>query len=157
MKKIALLFISILLIISCNSTKNLQEDYVIVSMKKTDCRGKCPVFQLEILKSGLVYYKGIKNVEPIGVYTKTLSKNEMNYIVKIFKSTNFYQFKDEYDLKATDLPSTYLSYNENGNQAKTIKARQEIPEKISFLIGEIDKMVVSGKWKEYNANDKFIN
>lgn len=129
---------------SCKTSKDIENksDYVMFSLRKTECKGKCPVLFMEIFKSGIVVFEGIKNTDKIGKYEKTLSKKEIRNLQKSFDNSDFFSFENEYTDKITDLPSTYISYTNNG-QTKQIRDYYGAPEKLKELEEILNEIALS--------------
>ena len=49
-----------------------------VTMQRTGCYGRCPSYILEIDKSGIATYTGIRFTEDSGVFGKKLSQDKIN-------------------------------------------------------------------------------
>jgi len=102
---------------SSNSTESL-----FVSMKKTPCYGRCPIYEVKIYQSGKVIYDGKRFVEREGVYSGKLSKEQMEKIAAKAREIGYFDLEDEYNSPVTDFPSTYTTVNLDG-KSKTIKNR----------------------------------
>ncbi|MBI2966807.1 MAG: hypothetical protein HYY40_03205 [Bacteroidetes bacterium] len=121
------LFILLFLFGSCsvtkknNSTNNKNSDTyenTHIEMTKTACHGKCPVYKITIQGNGKAIYDGQNNVDKIGKYEKLLSKEEIDNLIKKFEEVKFFEFKNEYFAKATDLPTTYLEFTHKEQNKK---------------------------------------
>lgn len=77
--KYSIIYIFILLMISCSSNKEIQSKEV-VYYGKSACLGKCPVFDFYAYSNGKIIYKGIKNVAKKGTHTFTISKDKLEKI-----------------------------------------------------------------------------
>ncbi|NLL28157.1 MAG: hypothetical protein GX259_05115 [Bacteroidales bacterium] len=151
MNRFLLIVVLISFFNSCKTSKDIannKTDYVMFSLRKTECRGKCPVFFMEIFKSGIVVFEGVKNIDKIGKYEKTLSKKEIKNLQKSFDDFDFFSFENEYTGKITDLPSTYISYTNNG-QTKQIRDYFGAPEKLKELEEILNEIAQSKDgWKK---------
>jgi len=117
---------------------------LILSMERTPCFGRCPVYEIKLYKSGLLTYQGKKFTDSVGCFYRIISKKQISDLKLQFDSANYFSMADKYpeDKKApTDLPSCILFYN-NGNQQKTITdKRWQSPETLTALEKEIDKLI----------------
>ncbi len=149
MRTIILAMSIFLSVISCNTQKKAgtQKDYAIFTLRKTNCRGKCPVYLLEIYKSGQMKLKGSKNIDKIGEYKNTISKDELNTLIKEFEQADFFSFKDEYVAKITDLPTTYISYS-TGKKTKKIRDYHGSPEVLKNLEKKLEQFVSWTGWRK---------
>lgn len=48
-----------------NNTNKLDLDYVVFTLRKTECKGTCPAYNMEIYKSGKVLFEGTKHIEKL--------------------------------------------------------------------------------------------
>jgi Domain of unknown function (DUF6438) len=135
------------LLLACNASKKsgVAPDATLISYKKTPCRGTCPVFNMEIKQNGDAIFNGTKNTEKIGKYTKKLTKSELKSLVKDFKTANFFDFKDEYTSKITDLPSTYVGFIYKG-KTKNIHDYHGAPKALKDLELKLDAIANGSGW-----------
>lgn len=114
-------------------------------MTKTACYGKCPVYKITIQGNGKAIFEGQKNVDKIGKYEKLFSKEEIENLIKKFEEVKFFEFKDEYSAKVTDLPTTYLEFTHKG-QTKKIKDYYDAPTELKNLEKMIESIANSSGW-----------
>jgi hypothetical protein len=116
---------------SLDSTVNSYNCDTVVSLERSGCLGKCPVFKLSLLSNGSVYFQGRHNVNRIGIYDTLLNKPELKKLVSEFNSSCFFRLRDKYDLNTcvglTDLSSIVISVRTN-----------KVSKRVSFYIGCID-------------------
>lgn len=93
---------------SCSSSKNIKED-ALLYYGKTQCLGKCPVFDMYIFEDGKVIYEGLKNVELKGKHEFKLSFSEIKEIKQELETI---AFSSEEKIKR-DLPNTILRLKGN--------------------------------------------
>jgi len=175
MKFIALPIISLLLLISCSTSKEVadvntdltpqeienkalfiketqfaqlsDEDSLFTSISKGFCFGTCPVYTINIYKSGLVTYKGTHNVELEGEYTTMISYKKMLEFIETAKRIEYLNLNDVYDNEGiTDLPSTTTSIVLNGKR-KTVRRRYDFPPSIRVYEKVFEEMLTSENWE----------
>jgi hypothetical protein len=148
MKRILVLFIVISLLPFCSTKKaSTSADYVVFSLRKTECKGKCPVYYMEIFKSGKAVFEGKKNTDKIGSYTRQIDKSIIEKLIVDFNQAGFFGFHDEYTSKITDLPSTYISFRNNGT-SKTIRDYAAAPNELKRLEKLIEQFVDEAGWEK---------
>jgi len=147
MNKIIILTILIVGSISCKSTKKISEktDYIVFTFRKTECKGKCPAYYIEIYKSGKIIFEGTKNVSKIGKYNKQIAKKEVENLISEFEKANFFSFENEYTSLITDLPTTYLSFTNNG-KTKQIRDYHGSPKELKDLEDKIETFANGDNW-----------
>lgn len=132
--------------ISCKPQK-LPPEELIISLEKTPCLGPCEVYKMEIFSSGLTKFSGLSNHRMIGNYTAYLKPEELNEIIKKFRESNFFDFKDQYTGKMKDLPTTYL-YFKNQSREKTIQDYFDAPTQLKELEQVVENLIPILQWKK---------
>lgn len=112
MAKNILLILSLLL--SCNIIKNdiEKKNKSVIFLKRTQCFGTCPVYEIEVFSNGHGIYTGYKFVKDIGVREFKLSTLQIEKILDYAKKIDFKNLKSEYSAAISDLPKTYVRINE---------------------------------------------
>ena len=134
------LLVFILFFSSCfdlTKQKELQSPKIIISLEKTACFGRCPVFKIIIYNNGEALYNGLKFVKKVGEYDLKVSKREINKILSKAKKIGFNNLKNEYSERITDLPTTYIMINN-----KKIKDYYGAPSKLKDLEKMIENIVL---------------
>jgi Domain of unknown function (DUF6438) len=148
LKYITFIIASSFLFFGCKTNKySTKQDTVVITLQKTMCKGQCPVYKIEVYKSGLVKYEGKSNVDKIGKYQIIIDKSELDEIKKSFLEADFFDFEDEYTSKITDLPTTYLTFVHD-NKTKQIRDYHGAPEKLKKLEKRIENLVASENWQK---------
>ncbi len=128
-----------------DTDKLLDHDSILFTYRRTPCLGNCSVFKFSVYQDGWATYEGKNYVDMIGVYTARLSQDQLNKIHRIFKSSFFYSFKDEYDDSRLDIPSMIVEYH--GPQGvKQVIARTEIPYNFRSLTVELEELADEITW-----------
>lgn len=145
---LCILTISICCKMPMNANKNDNktiEDSTLISLEKTACFGKCPVFKITIYKNGLAIYDGQINVEKKGRFEKKIPNEEIKQLIKSFEESHFFDFKDKYTADMTDLPSTYLTFNNKGKSKKIIDY-YDAPDKLKELEAMVENIANKDGW-----------
>lgn len=147
-KYLVIIIAAFMLTSGCKTGKNsTKQDTVVISLQKTACKGKCPVYKLEIYNSGELKFEGKSNVENIGSFSMKITKEKVDELVEKFIAANFFEFEDEYTSKVTDLPSTYLTFTHN-NKTKRVRDYHGAPEQLRELEKLIEAFVNSENWQK---------
>ena len=134
------LLVFILFFSSCfnlTKQKELQSPKIIISLEKTACFGRCPVFKIIIYNNGEALYNGKKFVKKVVEYDLKVSKREIDKILSKAKKIGFNNLKNEYSERITDLPTTYIMINN-----KKIKDYYGAPSKLKDLEKMIENIVL---------------
>ncbi|MCH8331339.1 MAG: hypothetical protein IH946_08145 [Bacteroidetes bacterium] len=136
-----------MLLIACGVFKgnNSSNESTLIELKKTSCRGQCPVYTIIIYTTGKMTYKGEKNVEKQGRYEKKMSEEGIEKLIKTFKAAKFWDFKDEYTSRITDLPTTFISFSNKG-KTKKIRDYHGAPEELKALEKMIEDIANAEGW-----------
>ena len=131
----------------CSGPRIISDEDVLIGLKRTACYGYCPVYTIKIDKNGKGLFEGVENVEKIGRFRFLLSQDELMEIEIAFQEVDFFQLKKIYDAQVSDLPTTYISYNKDGNRKK-IMDYYGAPEKLRTLENNIETLVLTKKMKK---------
>lgn len=161
MKKIALFSILTMLYFvanSCASKKNAtanvtpesqmeNSDSLFASLERGYCFGKCPVYKLEIYKSGYAVYEGKANTDMLGVFSTHFTKQQLNSLTAVANEINYSSLDDKYDGQITDLPNNTTSIVINGKRKQVLR-RYNYPPSILTFENQFDELVKEAKWNK---------
>jgi hypothetical protein len=124
-------------------------DSLVVSFEKTACFGRCPVYKIKVYQSGFATYEGINFVDRMGLYYTRFDLNQIQEIQMEAREEGFFEFEETYDREGlTDLPSTTLGINAEGNRNK-VEARFEIPKQVNTFFAWVENKLEQNPWKPY--------
>ncbi len=118
-----------------------------ITLQKTDCFGTCPVYTIKVEGNGQAKLVGEKFFDKIGTYRKQLTVEETEELFSVFVRADFWSFKDEYTEQVTDLPTTYLTF-ENMGRAKKVKDYYDPPQKLRDLEAMVEAIATSANWEK---------
>jgi hypothetical protein len=119
-----------------------ENDTVIATLQRTPCYGTCPIFQITIFKSGLIFYHGDDFVELKGKYYYFANMDEIKSIFEKANSIGYFDLKDNYDMPISDFPSTITSIALNG-KVKQIYNRAGGPKELTEFEKFFEQLVLS--------------
>ncbi|WP_440121567.1 DUF6438 domain-containing protein [Tenacibaculum sp. Ill] len=128
MKYIFLLLIAITLV-KCSSSKNIKKEEAFLYYGKTQCLGKCPVFDMYVFKDGTVLYEGIKNVPKLGVHEFSIKSGDVQEIKKELEKIDF----TKKEKLTRDFPNTVLKFK---GKRLAIQKNDKV-KKLMFLLERI--------------------
>jgi hypothetical protein len=132
---------------TCSGPRTITDVDLLIELKRTPCYGSCPVYTLKIDKNGKGLFDGVENVEKIGRFIFSLSQDELVELENAFLQVDFYQLRNIYDAQVSDLPTTYITYNKDGNRKK-IMDYYGAPEELRTLENRIQTLVFSKKMRK---------
>lgn len=117
-----------------------------VTMERSACFGRCPIYSIEIRKDGMVTYKGKRFTEYTGIYTKNIGAAKAGDILKEFRSYRADTCKAQYETLVTDVPGLhYILAVDTGN--KMIRNANFGPRFLKLLGANIDQQIkVDNSW-----------
>lgn len=138
-----------LLLSACCKIKTSGTPYELITIERTGCFGKCPVYRAVIMSDGTASYIGTRAVEKLGVHTTKITCKSFNSLIKQADKIKFLDFADKYptDNRAiADLPALYISFND-GKKMKKVIAKQGAPQSYYDFGKAIDKTLDEASWK----------
>lgn len=158
-----LFFVCITLLISCSSSKNLNEvkPFEIkhwLTLQKFPCFGHCQVFKLSLYRNGLVVLEGKEHLEKTGVYFAELNEDKIKKFQRLSDHQNWQKHQNEYLVNIADLPVTELEYfDKNGAKLKHIKANSNLPDQLHNLTKALNDLIKTEKWTQVQRKNDMTN
>ncbi|HEB62142.1 MAG TPA: hypothetical protein ENI82_03225 [Bacteroidetes bacterium] len=121
----------------------LHQVYLVASLSKTPCYGKCPVFEVRIFSDGKVEFYGRKNVNLIGKFQAQASPQFIEQIKSEAKAINYMKLSNTYPengKKILDLPNT-ISYIKLDQQEKMIRNNHHAPQRLLQFEKKLEAMI----------------
>jgi len=121
-----------------------------IHLERTMCFGECPVYKVEILSNGTVYYNGEMFVEKTGKHSWLIDAStieKLNQAIKYYKYFNIKKVKPTFE--ATDNPYCILTVTlQDGITRKTnnYHGDNSFPEELNKLEDKIDELIGSKKY-----------
>ena len=122
---------------------------LVITLERTPCFGKCPVYSLKIKGEGTVIYSGVDFVKTKGIQETTISLEALNQLLTEFEKVDYFSLSDSYTkFGKSDMPSANTSIS-IGGQTKAIKhylGDLTAPKQLTALENKIDELVNSAQW-----------
>lgn len=151
MKNAIFFFVLSLGVVACNGTKKFSSEFMYpaeseISLRKGPCFGQCPVYEFSISATGEGTYNGKKFTERSGEHEKMFSIEETNSIFKLFESSDFFAFEDQYIANVSDLPGAWITFKHDGKE-KEIYCYYDVPQELMDLIASVEALAATEGWK----------
>ena len=127
----------------------------VVSLERTPCFGRCPVYRVTISRSGLVRYEGKRFVADSGTDSARISSKAVTGLLSELEQGGYYGFDEKYvagsagcGLYATDLPSAITSVDD-GKHSKRVEhdhGCSQAPQALAGLENKIDQVAGTARW-----------
>lgn len=145
MKKFSMILL--VLAFGCKSVQTTSDDVPVIFMSKTACLGTCPDYDISVFSNGVVMLNARQFVEMEGTFKAKMSKEALNDLIEDFTSSSFNSFQTEYKSNRTDLPTTKLTFNSEGEK-KTIIDYDGAPEELKSLEAKVHGLLETLNWKK---------
>jgi hypothetical protein len=123
----------------------------VISLQKTACYGTCPIFVMDIYSNCKVILEAEKFVNVgEGTFKSKLTRGQMDTLKQKFEKSEFFEFEESYSSNVTDLPTTFLYYN-NGSQDMKIEMYGDRPAKLEGLDAYLMELMGNLKWKNVKS------
>lgn len=129
---------------ACQTTKldpKNPKGNLIISMERTPCYGRCPIYEIKIYDDGLLLYSGKKFVEKEGSAYRKLSTQDIENLKTAFTTADFFNLSKSYPDSGrvpSDLPSIIISYKQNILEKTVTDHRFHTPESLTAIEKRID-------------------
>lgn len=153
---LSLLLVSTLLVFTaakCGKEKYEYSEESAIEIVKTACFGSCPVYNFSIQGNGVAKFNGRRFVDLEGQYSRVFPPDTTNFIFSTFVEANLDQYQSEYTENVTDLPTTYLTFRNEG-KSKKIKMYYGYPEELKMLAAKLEELAFSSGWTKEGGTDK---
>ena len=142
---IVLALLTTLIMSACSPKIVGDADGVMAGINRGPCFGKCPVYSMQVYKDGKVTYTGERFTTKLGVYTKTLDAKELKDLHKMFASSNFFGFEEQYKTEIPDLANISIYYSD-GKMSKKSSGKENRPPALMQLQYALEKIAESKDW-----------
>jgi hypothetical protein len=116
-------------LVKCSSSKNIKKEEAFLYYGKTQCLGKCPVFDMYLFKDGKVLYEGIKNVSKLGMHQFSIKTEDVDEIKKELEKIDF----TTKEKLTRDFPNTVLKFK---GKRLAIQKNEKV-KRLMFLLEKI--------------------
>lgn len=112
----------------------------LVSLKRTPCFGRCPIYRVTIMENGELVYEGKRFVEKLGTYSGLITGQDVENIIKKINEVGYFKMEEAYDVPIADFPTCVTSVNLDG-KSKSIMNKQGAPPELKAFELYIDSLL----------------
>ena len=135
------------LTVNCQSVKTLNEVQAsekLLSYERTPCFGRCPTYEVTVLKNGQAYFVGKNFVSLLDTTKFDLPDNTLNQVKAIMNHPDYQNIRiREPEEQVTDIPG--LNFRDFEHD-RAYELDQVIPEAIQVIADKIDKVLEDKKF-----------
>jgi hypothetical protein len=117
----------------------------IITLEKTGCLGKCPVYQMTIYQDHSVTFRSWANTLVDSIAASNISEQQYQHLVKAFEASDFMSLDTNYQEKIMDAPFTHLTY-QNNSKSKRVSCRGDAPAIFNTLVRQTEKIAQQQGW-----------
>ncbi|OKL41714.1 DUF6438 domain-containing protein [Pontibacter flavimaris] len=110
--------------------------------QKTPCYGTCPAYNATFYSDGSILFEGFRYVPVLDSVRLQLTPEQLQKVQASLRNLNYTALESSYPSPYTDMPSTYLTFYEQGREVKRVKHQQEGPAQLQQTIGELHELVM---------------
>jgi len=128
-------------------SQNLYE--TIITLERTICCGRCPVYKLTIFGNGAVMYNGLEFVAITGRHMANLTEDKIQRLIGAFKKADFFSLNNSYvEFMRIEDPFAITSLTINGKKKRVrhYHGDNSAPHQLRILEDEIDEIVGTDQW-----------
>lgn len=126
---------------------------LLLSLKRTPCFGRCPVYTVELFTDGRVHFVGDSNTKERGEREGTLSAEQMSKIAERFAASDFAKWKADYmNHQVTDMPGAVVTWK--GKTIRHYHGDESAPPELMTLETDLDVLLGTAKWVRGEASDR---
>jgi len=117
--------------------------YLVASLAKTPCYGRCPVFEVRIYSDGVVDFFGEKNVNLIGHYRAKADANFIDQVIQEASKAGYYQLDSFYPAggqRIPDLPNV-ITYVRIANDEKSVTNNHLAPKSLMAFEQRLEALI----------------
>jgi hypothetical protein len=139
----------LILFIAIPSILFSQKKITSLEVKRTGCKGTCPVYEYQLNSSGIIIYTGIRFVGNVGKYKINVGQKNVSKIFKKLERNDFENAEDMYDLKQSDISMLFYKINLKSGE-KNIGRANFGPKYLQETFNDIDNIVKKYSWTKIN-------
>ncbi len=119
-----------------------------VTLKRTACRGTCPVYTVVVNAHGEVVFDGAEHVASTGIHKDTVEVDGVADLFAAVEAADFFNLDDCYcDERFFDVPTSVVTVTMGGvTHSVTHLKGNEAPEEFLALEEKIDLVAQSERW-----------
>ncbi len=117
----------------------------LLSLQRTPCLGRCPVYTVELFADGRLRFLGSANVSARGEHEAQLTPEHVQRVVTLVEASRFATWKGPYDARdVTDMPGAVLTFR--GRRIVHYHGDNSAPADLTTLETDLDEMLGTAQW-----------
>jgi hypothetical protein len=137
--------------VGCSTNSKLskkQRKNFYLSVEKTACFGKCPIYVLAIDGTGKADLNAKRFTDNIGQSSANLKSEDMSKLVALSKTADWMNYDSEYLTGYSDLPSTIIRYSKKAGDTTEVRYESDKgPVTLRLIAESLDSLRKVADWK----------
>lgn len=135
----------------------------LVSLNKSSCFGKCPVYKITLYNDGLAILESKVNMDKLGVFHTMLAPEQLKKIISKIEKVNWPDSKSRFMKNIPDLPISTLDFFRADSLIQRIESNSSLPQDLETIHTELSDLANQKNWilalkeKEINSKDAIKN
>jgi hypothetical protein len=125
-----------------------------IHLSRSSCNGTCPVYSVDIVGDGTVFYEGRMHAAIVGKQRASISREAMEQLVGVFRDADYYSLTDEYVANVVDISTFETSIEIDGRKKKVKDCAGlwiGVPVSVFRLENAIDQFAGTKRWTKSDA------
>lgn len=114
----------------------------LLHFQKTVCLGTCPAYEAAIATNGNVTFIGFDHVPSTDTLYFKLSAEKLDSLKNEIDSLDYNTLQDLYPTQWSDMPSTIITFYENGKEVKRVKHIEGGPAALKQFQDKLNKTLL---------------
>ena len=127
----------------------IDRNSLVITLDRGGCYGTCPIYKIDIHGDGTVDYEGKCFVAVRGRRAAKISTQAVDGLFELFKSSDYFSLREEYESPATDLPTFITSISFDGHVKSVTDyygVEMGMSDSVKRIERSIDKATDSALW-----------
>ncbi|NOT38430.1 MAG: hypothetical protein HOP11_13745 [Saprospiraceae bacterium] len=131
----------------------------LLSLNKSSCFGKCPVYKITIYSDGLSILESKLNMNKIGLFHSKLSEEQLESITRKINKVQWPESRTRFMKNIPDLPVSTISFYKQDSLFQRIESNSTLPQDLESIHTDLSDLANQSKWilamkeKEFNSKD----
>lgn len=118
---------------------------LLLSLKRTPCFGRCPVYTVELYADGRLHFEGDANTRERGAHEGKLTPEQVAAVTARVEASDFATWKTSYETHTvTDLPGAVLTWK--GKTIRHYHGDESAPTDLMALETDLDVLLGTSVW-----------
>jgi len=123
--------------------------FVVASIKKTPCFGRCPVYEATLYSDNRIVYNGKSYTEKEGLHEASITDEQLKELLRAALAADYFQLAETYPIEGRpipDLPNT-ITYLKIGERENEVRNNHDAPQLLRDYEQAFVQLLKTLKWE----------